>query len=208
MDVNVTWVNPSDEIKRIVDQHDLIAGLPNQPDPRQPLRDLFRSASNGLHESWTEVDGADNAAFLENRLHVLGWLDAEVRHHWETKKRGVNLVLDIDGGGRWHISQVNWEVQETGMDVGVLQSRLDSIEGHPFEREWLLTVQDAMVEGAQAEGMPPSMRPTFILLPTPSGDRPRVKWFWAFNATVGVQARAAVWLRLAIRARQRVPILR
>ena len=152
MDVNVTWVNPSDEIKRIVDQHDLIAGLPNQPAPRQPLRDLFRSASNGLHESWTEVDGADNAAFLENRLHVLGWLDAEVRHHWEAKKRGVNLVLDIDGGGRWHISQVNWEVQETGMDAGVLQSRLDSIEGHPFEREWLLTVQDAMVEGAQSRG--------------------------------------------------------
>ena len=39
-DVSVNWVDASEEIKRVVDQGDLIGSLPHQPAPNQPVRDF------------------------------------------------------------------------------------------------------------------------------------------------------------------------
>ena len=149
----MNWVDASEEIKRVVDQGDLIGSLPHQPAPNQPIRDFFRrETTKAKRKAWSDSDGASNATFLENKLHVLGWLDAEVRHRWETYKNGVTLVLDLDGGGRWHIAKVDLDVGATGMNAQVFQTCLESTEGRPFEREWLRTLQDELVQDAQGMG--------------------------------------------------------
>jgi hypothetical protein len=93
-----------------------------------------------------------NASFLEDRLHILGWLNAEVHHRWKTTKHGATLVLDVAGGGRWHIGEVQLDVTASGLDGRSLRSQLGSIEGKPFEREGLLTLQDELVQAAQSMG--------------------------------------------------------
>ena len=152
-DVEVTWVSPSEEIQRVVAQRELIGGMPNQPAPKQPFRDLFRPAdAKRQRKVWTESEGAINASFLENSLHVLGWLDAVVQHRWERQRREVKLVLDIDGGQRWYVTNVNLDLSATGIDATSLKTHLGDFEGRPFEREWLLSVQDELVKAAQSMG--------------------------------------------------------
>ena len=149
-DITLVWQDPTEEIQRMVEQGDLIESLPSQPPPKQPIRNLF-GKHNAL-ENWSDTDGALNASSLEDRLHILGWLDAEVHHRWQTTRQGVTLILDVTGGGRWHIGAVKLDVAATGLDGQLLRSQLGSIEGEPFEREWLLTLQDELVQAAQSMG--------------------------------------------------------
>ena len=149
-DITLVWQDPTEEIQRMVEQGDLMESLPSQPPPKQPIRKLF--GKHKSHETWSDADGALNASFLEDRLHILGWLDAEVHHRWQTTKQGATLVLEVAGGGRWRIGEVELDVAATGLDGQSLRSQLGSIEGEPFEREWLLTLQDELVQAAQRMG--------------------------------------------------------
>ena len=151
-DITLSWQAPTDAIQRVVEQRELMESLPSQPPPKQPIRNLFRKGKTLAQGSWSDSDGASNALFLEDRLHVLGWLDAEVDHRWESTKQGVTLVLEVTGGERWHIGEVELDVTSTGLDGRSLRSHLGSIEGEPFEREWLLTLQDDLVQAAQSMG--------------------------------------------------------
>ena len=149
-DIELVWQRPTDEIQRLVEQHDLLERLPSHPPPRKPLRKLF--GKDETDENWCDTDGELNASFLEGKLQVMGWLDAEVHHRWQTTKQGFTLILDVSVGGRWHIGDVELDVAGTGLDNQSFRSQLGSIEGEPFERDWLLTLQDELVQAAQSMG--------------------------------------------------------
>ena len=147
------WRDTTEEVQRIVEQTGLVESLPKQPSPKQPFRDLFRKKKSGeMGGGWVESAGELNASFLESKLHILGWLDAEVDHRWQMNKRGVTLVLDVAWGRRWNIGECDVNLDGTGLNGRVLRSQLAEIEGEPFERELLLSLQDEFVRAAQGMG--------------------------------------------------------
>ena len=69
-DITLVWQDATEEIQRMVEQGDLMESMPSQPPPKQPIRNLF--GKHKAHQSWSDTDGALNASFLEDRLHILG----------------------------------------------------------------------------------------------------------------------------------------
>ena len=125
-DIELVWQRPTDEIQRLVEQHDLLERLPSHPPPRKPLRKLF--GKDETDENWCDTDGELNASFLEGKLQVMGWLDAEVHHRWQTNKQGFTLILKYQLVGDGTSATLSWTWRPQGwmisrFDLNSVQSR-------------------------------------------------------------------------------------
>tara|TARA_B110000003_G_scaffold86612_2_gene88673 strand:+ start:4527 stop:6722 length:2196 start_codon:yes stop_codon:yes gene_type:complete len=91
-----------------------------------------------------------NARALQNRLHLAGWLEADVQSSWTVLNRGTALDLHVILGRRWHLAGITWNLDATGLTVQELELPLQ--RGLPFAQDLLRGAQDHLALQIQSAG--------------------------------------------------------
>jgi hypothetical protein len=106
-----------------------------------------------------------NARALQNRLHLAGWLEADVQSSWKEMKRGSALELHVILGRRWHVAGITWDLKASGLGANDLQLPLQ--KGLPFAQDLLRDAQDLLASQIQRAGRATFTRGLLHSTPTP-----------------------------------------
>jgi len=111
---------------------------------------LGKKPAQGTNRLPTAQAQFKNARALQNRLHLAGWLEADVQSSWKEMKRGAALELHVILGRRWHVAGITWDLKATGLGASELQLPLQ--KGLPFAQDLLRDAQDLLASQIQRSG--------------------------------------------------------
>lgn len=135
---------------------DWLASLPEQPDATGGLEALRRRFGRKKAEgsrAYSAAVATRNEAALRNKMHVAGWLDANVESAWHpTRGNKVELALFVTPGERWHIDSISWITIGSGLPRAGVIKHAQLVEGEAFRQDVLEQAQDNIANYAQGQG--------------------------------------------------------
>ena len=102
--------------------------------------------------SWSEQSALRNARALSNRLHLAGWLDADVQASWIPTRGGVSLELAMQCGERWKLGTISADVTASGLSKEKVLRYAALQSGMPFSQHTLQEARDRIAKGLQQDG--------------------------------------------------------
>ena len=154
IETEFSFASDSKELFQVVDPREWLETLPDQPAKRRLILEGIGTMFGREKEVsfWTASAGLKNAEFVQNKLQLLGWLNAAVHPRWLEGDKGATLELNVECGARWFIDSIAVDANHSGFSEVELQNWLELKPGMPFEKESLLSAQENLAFELQSRG--------------------------------------------------------